>query len=71
MLMLTLVHTKQSPHTVLSFYLNQNKDVIDSDGENKEGNDLEDNKRCRNSGESENSDRGRHRQQHNHYTAEA
>lgn len=68
MLMLTLVVNNLD---ISSFYLNKNEDVIDSDGENKEGNDLEDDERCRNSGESENSDRGRHRQQHNHYTAEA
>lgn len=52
-------------------YLNQNEDVIDSDCENEEGNDLEDDERGRNSGESEDSDGGGHRQQDDHDTAKA
>ena len=56
---------------VSSFYLNKNEDVINADGENEEGNDLEDDERRRYSGESKNSDRGRHRQQHDHHTTEA
>ena len=52
-----------------SRYLNENEDVVDSDCENEEWNDLEDDERGRNSDEAEDSDGSGHRQQDDHHTA--